>query len=181
MTEINPHFTNLYELSLKEPNPFLVLDPSQPKITICHHGGEIPDTRPGSEHGTFLDIRFAIRETIGMGSLLCWGNPNGKTLVEFGDEALEQRELWAARTYYVTLFFYDVHHNIHLAFAHDRRFHLSWPERNLPFTYFTAQGSVYDWYKFLQHKDDQGFKEKQRQLLTLAWGLWQLMLPELFN
>jgi len=129
----------------------------------------------------FSQIRGKTVQNLGMGSILTFGNPKDRSLVYFAYKALDEKELWALRASYITVFYYDVPRTFREAVAYDRRFHLSWSEVERDHTYFTAHSSIYHWWKFLKHKDDSSFREEHRDLMSTTWDLFQKALPELFN
>jgi len=175
-------FLELNRLALNGENYLLFKKDSIkiPQVSIIHYGGTCVTSDSSDELHSRL-MRTELMRTIGLGSVLTCGNPNMRELKEFAEIALESKELWALRTYYVTMMFYDIPRCFRDAVAYSRRFHLQWSVRNMDWIYFSAQANAYDWWKFLCHKDDLSFPKKHRVIMTTAWEIWSKMLPELFK
>lgn len=109
-------------------------------------------------------LRSQLVAGLGLGAVLTHRNPNNKTLTELGELCLGHKHLWTAHVLLLTLSFDACPLSVRNAFAFDRRFHLSWVERevNVSLCTFTATASVREWHRLMGYANETSFNDEQR-------------------
>ena len=133
-----------------------------PRVTIAAVGGMAPKYLPAG-----VSFRDLLLHRVGMGSILTYGNRNGKNCVEFGTKALETGEDWEAKVFLITFLITHISEGSRFAFAADGRFHLSWQEHQpvgVP-RCILVTGSWKDWVKYARFADDKSFAQSHRDIL----------------
>lgn len=132
-------------------------------------------------HKNTLDLYF--REALGLGGVLTFKNPNKKTLYELGTVCLGHNHGWTLHTLTLTVLFHDVPIAVRNAFAFDRRFHLSWVEKEVcdEKVTFTATGSLKEWKKIGKRSSDTSFKKIQRTWFAQAYEVIIPTFPHYFE
>ncbi len=114
---------------------------------------------------TTATLRQQLRMGLGLGAVLTHRNPNGKTLEELAAVCMQRDHLWTAHVLSLTLAFDRCPLCVRNAFAFDRRFHLSWVEREVstdPCT-FTATASLREWARIAGYATDPSFAAAPRE------------------
>jgi hypothetical protein len=124
-----------------------------------------------------------VREGLGFGSVLT--RLSHQSLEAHADNALVREHDWALHGIRATLCFARCPGRVELAFARDRRFHLSWVEfsRNeaADLHLFTASASLKDWRAFLGHRSGRNFQYNVRLWMELAHEHVRVLLPAYFD
>lgn len=109
-------------------------------------------------------LKKRLTEGLGLGAVLTYRNPKGKSLRGLGELCLDLGHTWTHHTLTLTVVFTNTPRSVRDAFAFDGRFHLSWSERDPDpdCVTFTACGSLKNWKRLLGHADDKSFKRVQR-------------------
>jgi hypothetical protein len=115
---------------------------------------------------------------LGLGAVLTYRNPKHKSLRQLGELCLQQGHLWTAHVLSLTVAFDRCPLAVRNAFAFDRRFHLSWVEREVhadPCT-FTATASLREWQRIIGHADDASFRAEPRAWFAKVGALLRPLL-----
>lgn len=140
-----------------------------PELAIVAVGG-LPIELEGGVHrllgipATAATIADQLRRGLGLGAVLTYRNPRKKSLAELGALCLAEGHLWTAHVLTLTLVFDRCPLAVRNAFAFDRRFHLSWVEREVsadPCT-FTATASLREWHRVIGYVDAPSFRAEER-------------------
>lgn len=149
-----------------------------PEVAIVAVGG-LPILLEGGQHrllgmvATATSIAAQLKQGLGLGAVLTYRNPRDKSLAELGELCLQRQHLWTAHVLSLTVAFDKCPLSVRNAFAFDRRFHLSWVERELtddPCT-FTATGSLREWHRMISYASDDSFRPEQREWFAKAGAL----------
>ncbi len=124
-------------------------------------------------------VRGTLMEGLGLGAVLTYRNPKGKSLLELGAMCANLGHQWTEHALFLTLAFNDCPIAVRNAFAFDGRFHLSWVEREVrpENTTFTAAAPVKQWRKMVKRADDTSFKPVQREWFEKVKTLLEEVLP----
>ncbi|MBL4636158.1 MAG: hypothetical protein JKY56_20020 [Kofleriaceae bacterium] len=142
---------------------------SLPEVSVVAVGG-LPIILSDGHHrlfggiATIESVRTELKKGLGLGAVLTYRNPKGKSLEELGELSLQYNHLWTAHILTLTLAFDACPIAVRNAFAFDRRFHLSWVETEVqegPCT-FTATASVREWKRMTSYADNASFKSVVR-------------------
>ncbi len=140
-----------------------------PDVSVVAVGG-LPIVLAEGEHrllgiaATRESIAEHLKQGLGLGAVLTYRNPRGKSLSELGDLCMREGHLWTAHVLSLTVAFDRCPIAVRNAFAFDRRFHLSWVEREVedsPCT-FTATGSLREWRRIIGYAEEPSFGVEQR-------------------
>ena len=128
-------------------------------------------------------LRLHLIQALGLGAVLTFRNPKNKTLEELGGLCLKLDHLWTFHTVTLTVAFNEAPIAVRNAFSFDRRFHLSWVEREQDVSHatFTATGSLKEWKKIQHRSSSRDFQPTQRAWFGLASDLIAPCLPEYFG
>lgn len=149
-----------------------------PEVAVVAVGG-LPILLEDGQHrllgiaATAESIAEQLKQGLGLGAVLTYGNPRDKSLAELGELCLQKQHLWTAHVLSLTVVFDRCPLSVRNAFAFDRRFHLSWVERELhddPCT-FTATGSLREWHRLSGYAEDESFRPEQRAWFAKAAAL----------
>ncbi len=124
---------------------------------------------------TAESIAAQLRQALGLGAVLTYRNPNGKSLSALGDLCAKEGHLWTAHVLSLTVAFDRCPLEVRNAFAFDRRFHLSWVAREVrdsPCT-FTATGSLREWHRVIGYAAEPSFQPVQRAWFAKVGALLQ--------
>lgn len=124
-------------------------------------------------------VQGILKQGLGLGAVLTYKNPRGKSLDELGGLCLELRHQWTEHVLFLTIVFSEAPIAVRNAFAFDGRFHLSWVEAevNDETVTFSAAGSVKEWRKIVGRADDLSFKPVQREWFAKVSELLVKVLP----
>ncbi|MBN8612815.1 MAG: hypothetical protein J0L92_19625 [Deltaproteobacteria bacterium] len=140
-----------------------------PPVSIVAVGG-LPITLEDGSHwllgvpATAESVAEQLKRGLGLGAVLTHRNPKNKSLVELGELCLREGHLWTAHVLSLTVAFARCPLAVRNAFAFDRRFHLSWVEREVrddPCT-FTATASLREWYRVMGYAQEPSFRDEER-------------------
>ena len=154
-----------------------------PAVAVVAVGG-LPITLEDGEHrllglrATPASIAEQLKRGLGLGAVLTHRNPRHKSLGELGELCLAKGHLWTAHVLSLTVAFAQCPLAVRNAFAFDRRFHLSWVERELaddPCT-FTATASLREWHRIIGYRDDPSFRAEQREWFAKVAALLRPLL-----
>ena len=115
---------------------------------------------------------------LGLGAVLTYRNPKRKSLRELGELCLQQNHLWTAHVLSLTVAFDRCPLAVRNAFAFDRRFHLSWVEREVQdeLCTFTATASLREWHRIIGYAGDASFRAEPRAWFAKAGALLRPLL-----
>ncbi len=156
-----------------------------PDLAIVAVGG-LPIERHDEGYALFgrpIDaarLRHELVRGIGLGAVLTYRNPKGRSLADLGELCLQRRHLWTAHVLSLTVVFGRAPLAVRNAFAFDRRFHLSWVQAEVaddPCT-FTATGALREWARVIAYADDPSFSETPRQWFRKLGALLQPLLSD---
>ena len=133
------------------------------EVSVVAFGG-IPECE--DKHWDPQEVGVYIHNAIGQGSLITFMNPKDRNRDYFAEKAIEDKHFWALRTLYITVLFSDIPQSFRESLAFSRRFHISWQEKEYDTVMVTAQGSLRDWRKFLDHRFDGAFKLEHRHIMV---------------
>lgn len=127
---------------------------------------------------TIERLRSELRRGLGLGAVLTYRNPNGKSLDELAEVCIDRGHFWTAHVLSLTLVFARSPLEVRNAFAFDRRFHLSWTEAEVrcESCTFTATGSGREWARIMGYADDASFSETQRAWFEKAATILETVL-----
>jgi hypothetical protein len=154
-----------------------------PDVAVVGVGG-LPITLEEGEHrllglrATPASIAEQLKRGLGLGAVLTYRNPRHKSLGELGELCLQRGHLWTAHVLTLTVAFDRCPLAVRNAFAFDRRFHLSWVEREIaddPCT-FTATASLREWHRIIGYQGDPSFGAEPRAWFAKVGGLLQPLL-----
>lgn len=156
---------------------------SLPEVAIVAVGG-LPIVLEDGTHrllglpATAASIAEQLKRGLGLGAVLTHKNPRDKSLSELGDLCLREGHLWTAHVLSLTVAFDRCPLSVRNAFAFDRRFHLSWVEREVsddPCT-FTATASLREWHRIVGYAQERSFREQERAWFAKVGALLQPIL-----
>jgi hypothetical protein len=140
-----------------------------PEVSVVAVGG-LPIVLEDGEHRLLgvpapaESIAEQLKRGLGLGAVLTYRNPRNKSLSELGDLCLREGHLWTAHVLSLTVAFDRCPLAVRNAFAFDRRFHLSWVEREVhdETCTFTATASLREWHRIIGYAQEPSFREEAR-------------------
>jgi hypothetical protein len=156
---------------------------SLPEVAIVAVGG-LPIVLEGGVHrllgipATAESIAAELQRGLGLGAVLTHRNPRNKSLGELGALCLAEGHLWTAHVLTLTVAFDRCPLAVRNAFAFDRRFHLSWVEREVstdPCT-FTATASLREWHRVIGYAEATSFRAEERAWFAKVGALLHPLL-----
>jgi hypothetical protein len=156
---------------------------SLPDVAIVGVGG-LPIVLEGGAHrllgiaATAESIAAELQRGLGLGAVLTHRNPRNKSLDELGALCLAEGHLWTAHVLTLTVVFDRCPLAVRNAFAFDRRFHLSWVEREAstdPCT-FTATASLREWHRVIGYAEAPSFRALERAWFAKVGALMRPLL-----
>lgn len=162
---------------------------SQPQeVSVCAIGG-IPIIK--REESYFLlnapiediDLSKMFSEMLGLGAVLTFKNPKNKSLQELGDLCLSLNHGWTLHEMKITVLYWEAPISVRNTLAFDRRFHLSWVEKETrsELTTFTATASMKEYLKLFKRSEDKSWKKSQRLWFKKTTSILKKLWPEYFN
>lgn len=154
-----------------------------PDVAVVAVGG-LPIVLDDGEHrllglrATTEAVAEQLKQGLGLGAVLTYRNPRNKTLSELGDLCVDKGHLWTAHVLSLTVVLSRCPLSVRNAFAFDRRFHLSWVEREVaadPCT-FTATGSLREWHRITAYAEQASFTADQRAWFAKVAALLRPLL-----
>jgi hypothetical protein len=140
-----------------------------PAVAVVAVGG-LPIVLEQGQHrllgmpATAESVAEQLKQGLGLGAVLTYRNPRNKSLSELGDLCLQHGHLWTAHVLSLTVAFDKCPLAVRNAFAFDRRFHLSWVEREVhdEACTFTATASLREWHRIIAYADEPSFQAEPR-------------------
>lgn len=128
-------------------------------------------------------VRKLFLEGLGLGAVLTYKNPKGKTLLQFGEMCLKLGHTWTFHNLSLTICYKNAPISVRNAFAFDTNFKLSWVESEIndETVTFTATGSLKSWKKIADRFISSDFNFDQRLAFGNAKIILASILPELFE
>lgn len=123
-------------------------------------------TSIGGMPAPLVPAGWSIAACLGESALLTKMNPRRRSRAELGGMCIEQGHLWAGNWIMLGLTFVGYRESVHLAWARDRRFWLSWSEARADI--WTATGSVAEWIRYLGHWRSESFEPDVRRAMDHA-------------
>lgn len=158
---------------------------SLPEVSVVAIGG-IPVTLQDGEYCIFgatvtvASVRDQLTMALGLGAVLTYRNPKNKNLLELGNLCLEKGHVWTGHVLLLTLAFDQCPIDVRNAYAFDRRFHMSWVEREVKneACTFTATGSVREWMRVIGYASAPSFREIQRAWFAKVGAVLAPLFPK---
>lgn len=117
---------------------------------------------------TIAEVRTALVDGFGMGSILPFLNPKKRSLPDLAGMSIERGHLWALHALSLTLGYRLAPVEVRNMFACDARFHLSWVVRevNPDACTFSVAGTLKQWRRMVAHRTNADFSDTQRLWLA---------------
>ncbi len=156
-----------------------------PEVAVVAVGGLPILLRDGAHwllgiEATPASVAEQLKLGLGLGAVLTYRNPKGKSLGELGELCLRQGHLWTAHVLSLTVALDRAPLAVRNAFAFDRRFHLSWVEREVTgeTCTFTATASLREWHRIVGYAADPSFRADQREWFAKVGALLAPLLGQ---